>query len=257
MASSETPRWKQHLSKELVHASTFQRLDDAQLLAEMAGKSLLSRNFDTALALDWPHYCRHATELCGGARGWCYTFSGHQSNAAHDKKVALNDVLARRLPASFAEQVAREIGRAVEQAAIPYPNLRVSGSGEITKAHIPALVEVAGFGVHLWGFTRDLTLAAMLRNVGANMLISCDASSREGLAVAAVRRGFGLAYTSRGVDDRPPPGTLVTFPLHKQGQVAEVVEADSVCPKVLEEFLEGRRRINYCQSLCHRCHGSS
>jgi hypothetical protein len=257
MAFSEGPRWKQHLTKELVHASAFQRLDDDELLREMEGKELLSRNYDTAVALDWPHYCRQATVLCGGPKGWCYTFSGHQSNAAHGKKVALNDVLARRVPESFAEQVTREVARAVEQAKIPYPNLRISGSGEITKAHVPALVAVARHGVHLWGFTRDLSLAGMLRNAGANMLISCDASSQGDLAALAIRRGFQLAYTSRSIDDLPPEGTLVTFPLHKQGRVAEVVDTDSVCPKVLEEFLEGGRRSSYCQSICHRCHGSS
>ena len=65
---------------------------------------------------------------------------------------------------------------------------------------------------------------------------------------------FPFGYTSTSVDDLPPEDTIVTFPLHRIGRVREVVDSDTVCPKVLADFLDDFRPPASCQDHCRRCH---
>jgi hypothetical protein len=140
---------------------------------------------------------------------------------------------------------------------MPYANIRYSGSGEVVEAYLPALRGIHSRGVRLWGFTRSLRLAQQLRELGAGVIVSCDGTSPAGFAERATAEGFPLAYSSRGVGDSPPAGTLVTFPIHRVGRVREVVDSPSVCPKVLADFLEDRRPEASCQLICQRCHTPS
>jgi hypothetical protein len=150
--------------------------------------------------------------------------------------------------------VRSEVDKAVAQGSLPYPNLRLAGSGETIDAHLPALAEVVRLGVRLWGFTRNVRLAPRLRAAGIAVIVSCDRTSAPGFAETARKAGFPLAYTSGGVDDRPPAGTLVTFPVHRVGRVREVVDTPSLCPKVLADFLHDSRPAGFCQRQCRRCH---
>jgi hypothetical protein len=93
-----------------------------------------------------------------------------------------------------------------------------------------------------------------LRRIGVGIIVSCDRTSPEGFAERARGSAFPLAYTSAGVDDRPPLGTIVTFPLHRVGRVREVVDSQSVCPKVLADYLYDSRPAGTCQTQCRRCH---
>ena len=246
-------KWRIRLRTELSHRSEFARLSRAEWSSLLAKRRVTSSNHDTVLAIDWPHYCANATVACGGPAGWCYTFGGKQAGREHSRHVAMVDTLARNYPDLFGERVAAEAGRAVERGLLPYPNVRYSGSGETTFAHLAALREAARRGVWLWGFTRNVQLACELRSF-AGVIFSCDHSTSSNALGAARAARLPLAYTSRDVDDVPPPGTVVTFPLHRGGKVAEVVDSESLCPKVLFDFFEGVRPSATCQTACMRCH---
>jgi hypothetical protein len=165
------------------------------------------------------------------------------------------DELARSHPSLFAASVTGEVQNAVAQGILNYPNLRYSGSGEMTRAHLPALKRVAENGIHLWGFTRQLDLVEPIWAIGASALFSCDRSTPTSAMDKARAIGVGLAYTSSHVEDVPPPEAVVVFPLHRGGRVKEVVDSDSLCPKVLEDFMYDQRSERFCQEKCHRCHG--
>jgi hypothetical protein len=247
-------RWRIRLEKELAHRFEFDSLGEQAWIDLLRRRRVTSSNHDTVVALDWPHYCTHATTLCGGTNGWCYTFQGHQAGANHNRRTAMVDSLARHFPKLFADAVAREVSGLVANGKLPYANLRYSGSGELAIEHLPALTEVASREIHLWGFTRNLKIASGLLDIGASVIISCDASTPPELFERATALGFPFAYTSSSVSDLPPPGTIVTFPVHRVGRVTEVPDVDSLCPKVLSEFFFETRSGATCQSACHRCH---
>lgn len=248
------PRWRARLEKELNYSVEFDTLDAEGWVALLRVRSITSRNHDTVLSLDWPHYCAHSTPACGGPQGWCYTFQGNQASAAHNRHAAMIDRLAVRHPLLFARAVHREVEKAVRIGELSYPNLRLAGSGETIRAYVPALAEIVRLGVRLWGFTRDLQLAERLREVGVAIIASCDKTSPFGFVEHAEASGVPIAYTSEGVEDLPPAGTLVTFPLHRVGRVREVVDVPSLCPKVLADFLHDSRPQAFCQRYCQRCH---
>ncbi len=248
------PRWRIRLEKELAFQSEFTELNEDDWRSLLKSRSVTSSNHDTVLALDWPHYCSHATRACGGATGWCYTFQGNQAGMLHNRHAAMVDVLARKYPCLFAEIVAEEVFYQVRKGNLPYPNLRYSGSGEVVESYFPALQKLVGREVTLWGFTRSLRIAEGLRDLGASVIISCDSTSPSTLAAQAASAGFAIAYTSMGVNDAPPEGTVVTFPIHRIGRVREVVDSPTVCPKVLADFFEDSRPKAGCQVLCRRCH---
>lgn len=248
------PRWRIRLAKELQYSAEFDSLDEESWAELLRTRSVTSQNHDTALSLDWPHYCAFSTQACGGPKGWCYTFQGNQASAAHNRHAAMIDRLAVRQPLLFAHAVHREVERAVKTGALSYPNLRLAGSGETIRAYVPALAEIVRLGVRLWGFTRDLQLAEVLRKVGVAIIASCDKTSPPGFVERAQALRLPIAYTSAGVEDRPPAGTLVTFPLHRVGRVREVVDVPSLCPKVLADFLHDSRPGGFCQRFCKRCH---
>jgi hypothetical protein len=247
-------RWRIRLEKELYYKSHFDALSESEWRKLLRRNGITSSNHDTVLAIDWPHYCSHATTNCGGAKGWCYTFQGYQASAAHNRRVAMTDSLARNFPELFADQAAKEVDECLHKGLIPYRNLRYSGSGELTLAHVPALRSLSARGVRLWGFTRSLRIALALRDLGAAVIISTDSTTRPGLVEDARRLDLPLAYTSRDAEDAPPDGTLVTFPVHRVGKVAEVTDSDSLCPKVIAEFFNEERPPGSCQTICFRCH---
>jgi hypothetical protein len=254
MISEPKPRWQQRLGKELVFRSEFDNLDEKAWRSLLQNRHVTSTNHDTVLSLDWPHFCANATPACGGPDGWCYTFQGNQAGKLHNRHAAMVDVLARSFPDVFGEKVAAEVQTAVDAGKMPYRNLRYSGSGEVVEAYLPALRQIQNRGVFLWGFTRNLDLAHDLRELGASVIISCDKTSPPGFVEQAVEQSFPLAYSSSGVQDRPPVGTLVTFPVHRVGRVREVVDSPTVCPKVLADFLDDCRPKASCQLICQRCH---
>ena len=169
-----TSRWRKRLAKELAFRQEFEHLDQAGWKLLLATRSVTSKNHDTVLSLDWPHYCAFATEACGGPEGWCYTFQGNQASMLHNRHAAMVDALASKHPTIFGEAVAREVGKAVDNGLLPYPNLRFAGSGEVVDAYVPALQEVLRRGIRLWGFTRNIRLARRLREIGAAVIVSCD-----------------------------------------------------------------------------------
>lgn len=249
------PKWRSRLAKELELGGRFIGWSSSEWRSYLASKKLLSVNYDTIVSLDWPHFCGDATEGCGGARGWCYTLGGQLGGAdARSIKAAVSDRLARDFPDLFADVVVNEVHELVDGGALPYPNLRVSGSGEAHIAHVPALARVKDRGVQLWGFSKSIKIALEMRKIGASIMFSCDATTPRSKLDEAIKNGFALAYTSIGAGDHPPVGTTVTFPLHRSGRVREVVDTPTVCPKVVEEFFNGKRRQAACQSLCRRCH---
>ena len=248
------PRWRQRLEKELAFRSEFVDLNEGDWQKLLQKRRIASSNHDTVLSLDWPHFCGHATQACGGIEGWCYTFQGNQAGKLHNRHAAMVDVLARGFPTLFAKAVLAEVIEAVEKGLLPYPNIRYSGSGEVTEAYLPALAQTAALGVRLWGFTRNLAVAEALRQMGAAVIISCDRTSGDDFIRQGQEAGFPLAYTSSGVMDHPPQGTVVTFPIHRVGRVREVVDSSSLCPKVLSDFLDDCRPEFACQRFCQRCH---
>lgn len=251
------PKWKLRLKKELICKQYFKNFNYEDWLIYLKGKKVTSSNYDTILALDWPHYCSHSTEGCGGKNGWCYTFQGNQVGKHHDKHVAMVDSLARDQPELFGDVVYSEIMDFVKKNKIPYPNLRYSGSGEVIPAYLNALHELVKRGVKLWGFSRDVKLALKMRKLGISVIISCDRTSSKELFKDAKNNDLPMAYTSMGVDDYPPKKAFVTFPVHRIGKVKEVVNTDSICPKVLSDFLEDSRPRGSCQLICRKCHSAN
>lgn len=253
-AASGTPKWQLRLRVELEHKDKFSSLSAREWRTLLGTRTLCSSNHDTVLALDFPHYCTDATEGCGGAKGWCYTFQGRQANASHHQRVAMVDQLAQMHPQLFAETVRKEVHESVERGELQYPNIRVSGSGELMEKHVEALVAVSALGVHVWGFTKRLRVWKLLKQQGIELLFSIDRTSPQSAVEDAAKSGVRFAYTSTAVDDLPPEGTLVAFPLHRGGKVREVVDASMLCPKVVEDFYYGSRAKGWCQDRCKRCH---
>jgi hypothetical protein len=251
---AELPRWSRRLEKELAFRPEFSHLDEQAWRQLLKNRRVASTNHDTVLSLDWPHFCHHATAACGGIDGWCYTFQGNQAGRLHNRHAAMVDVLARQWPQLFAEVVTAEVFEAVKNGMLPYPNLRYSGSGELVEAYLPALRDLQSRGVHLWGFTRSLDIARALRSFGAGVIVSCDRTSPTDFASVAHSEGFAIGYTSADVNDVPPKGTVVTFPIHRVGRVREVVASDTICPKVVADFLHDSRPKGSCQLVCRRCH---
>lgn len=250
-------KWKIRLGEELSLRESFDGWNSDQWRQKLKTTNLLSDNYDTVVSLDWPHYCGGATKGCGGKDGWCYTLGGQLGGGAkRSKRAAMTDSLARHHPDLFGEIVATEIGKLVSMQEIQYPNLRFSGSGEVHPAHLPAILQVKYRGINLWGFSRNIRMAIALRQHEINVLFSCDATTPANRIAEAQKHGLRLAYTSTGVSDNPPEGTFVTFPLHRSGKVKEIVLSTSVCPKVEQEYLEGKRTPAACQTRCARCHRS-
>lgn len=242
------------LDQEMAHKHQFDSLSKVEWQSLLTKRKVCSTNHDTGLCLDFPHFCSEATTGCGGPEGWCYTFQGHQSSAAHHEKVMMVDQLAAAFPGLFGDAVAKEVREACARQLLAYPNVRVSGSGEIHERHLDALVEVRSRGVHVWGFTKRLKLWTLLAEANINLIFSVDSTTSIDTVREARRLGARLSYTSLSVSDVPPEGTVVTFPLHRGGKVREVVETTTLCPKVLEDYFDNQRRPNWCQTRCHRCH---
>jgi hypothetical protein len=249
-----TPKWRTRLAKERQYLPSFEGLTATEWRKLVHSQSLLSTNHDTVVALDWPHYCTNATTACGGSNGYCYTFQGHQASSNHDRHVARVDALAREHPALFGELVYDEVTKLVAKGLLPYPNLRYSGSGEFTRAHLEGIFSVHERGVQLWGFTRNVDMAVQLKEGGIGVLLSCDRTTSPEIIDLARAQGVGLAYVSANVTDVPPLGTVVTFPIHRGGRVREVVDSDTLCPKVLDDFFLDQRPKGSCQFRCTRCH---
>jgi hypothetical protein len=248
-------KWRLRLNEELSFGTQFKGWSSDKWRNYLTKRRVLSDNYDTVVSLDWPHFCSGATEGCGGDHGWCYTLGGQLGGSSkRSSRAAITDRLARDYPKLFSEIVGGEVDQLVKSGRLPYPNLRFSGSGEIHNSHLPALIALTERGIHLWGFSRNLRVATRLREAGIAVLFSSDSTTPEQTVVEALRSGLKLAYTSTGVDDHPPLDTFVVFPLHRSGSVREVVDSPGVCPKVLEEYLEGRRRRAACQFHCKRCH---
>lgn len=253
--SDKQQKWRVRLNEELGFRNLFDDLNEDEWIKKLDKSKLLSDNYDTVVSLDWPHYCGGATEGCGGPSGWCYTLSGQLGGTAgRSKRAAMTDSLARNYPDLFSKIVAKEIDSLIFSEDLSYPNLRFSGSGEMHQAHLPALLCLKDRGVHLWGFSKNVKLAIDLSQYGISVLFSCDRTTPIPRLELAIKNGLGLAYTSTGVDDSPPDGTIVTFPLHRSGKVREIVAADTICPKVAQEYLEGKRARAACQLRCTRCH---
>jgi hypothetical protein len=256
-ANSAKKKWQIRLEEELSLRQPFDSWSLEQWRKKLKNTKLLSDNYDTVVSLDWPHYCGGASLGCGGENGWCYTLGGQLGGGAkRSKRAAMTDSLARNYPALFAEIVAVEVNTLAAANEISYPNLRFSGSGELHPAHLPAMFQLKDRGVNLWGFSRNISMAIELRDYSINVIFSCDITTPIEKIREARRNGLQLAYTSTGVSDAPPEGAFVTFPLHRSGKVREIVVADSVCPKVEQEYLEGKRTRAACQTKCMRCHRS-
>jgi hypothetical protein len=249
-------KWKARLAVEAAHLPRLEALSREQWGTLLWKRKLLSENYDTVVSLDWPHYCYGATEGCGGQQGWCYTMQGRHASSAHHRRVALTDGAARLVPDLFSARVYEELQALCRRGALADMNLRYSGSGELVLGHVPALMLIAQRGVRLWGFTRNLAVAERLKGNRISVIFSCDRTTRRGILERASRLGLPLGYTSTDVADLPPSGTFVTFPLHRSGHVREVVKCETLCPKVVEEYLEGSRRSGLCQG-CRRCFDAS
>lgn len=252
---SFSAKWRLRLNEELSFGTSFENWSSTKWEEYLTKRRVLSDNYDTVVSLDWPHFCSGATEGCGGDHGWCYTLGGQLGGSSNrSSRAAVTDRLARDHPRLFSEIVRVEVDQLVKNGRLPYANVRFSGSGEVHNAHLPALIALAERGVHLWGFSRNLRVAAHLLEAEIAVLFSCDYTTPEQTILKALKLGLKLAYTSTGVDDRPAYDAFVIFPLHRSGRVREVVNSSEVCPKVLEEYLEGRRKRGACQFICKRCH---
>lgn len=247
-------KWKILLKKELGHQVEFAELTSNEIRKRISEINVLSENYDTVLSLDLPHYCSGATEACGGKAGWCYTFQGFQALPNHIRKVAFVDYCIKKYPECMVDKVIKEVNIAVEKKKIPYPNLRFSGSGEITHHHLPLIDMLIKNGINIWGFSKNVDIAIKLKKIGASVIFSYDRTSSRDKVHQAISAGIALGYTSSGVFDNPIHKAFVVFPLHKGGKVQEVLDHPKLCPKVVEEFLTGKRNAASCQATCNRCH---
>lgn len=248
-------KWANRLRAELAYREEFEGLSKETWKVLLRRERITSSNHDTVLSLDFPHYCIGATSGCGGPRGWCYTFQGPLAGKGHHRRVALVDQASKECPDTLAEAIDEEVTTAVREGLISYPNLRFSGSGEAAEHHIALLGNLSTRGIKVWGFSRNLSVAKMLRKQGVFVQISTDRTTPRDFVAKALEAGFSLAYSSTDVSDLPFDGTRVVFPLHRSGHVREVVDTPNLCPKVVEEFFQQARRPGYCQALCHKCHG--
>ena len=249
-------KWKTALQAELAHQSGIKSLPVGDLLKLLPSQKVTSLNHDTVISINWPHYCSCATSACGGEGGYCYTLQGVMKSAAHAKKAAIIDIIATTEPSFFAQRVYEEVVNSMVSGAQSTLNVRYSGSGELTLKHIPAVERIRETGVIPWGFTRRIDVAKSLMGSGISVLLSADWTTDGDIIREAQKASIPMSYTSRGVNDIPPVGTFVTFPVHRSGRVSEVVDHPTLCPKVIDEFLNMRRQESWCQLRCNRCHAT-
>jgi len=247
-------KWQRLLKREIAHSQSLKHLSRDEVLDRVKKQGILSTNFDTVISLDFPHYCVGATEGCGGSKGWCYTFQGFQSLSAHSSKVGFVDYCIRTYPDIVVNSVVEEVQEFVKKGQLPYPNLRFSGSGEVTAIHIDLLTEIKQRGVQLWGFSRNIKVASALKSVGIHVIFSCDHTTPSNVVAQANNFQLPLAYTSCNVQDFPIYDVTVVFPLHRGGRVQQVADHAKNCPKVVAEYFEHSRNQASCQNLCRRCH---
>jgi hypothetical protein len=247
-------KWKVKLDIEMKLKKKFESLSISDLSKKIELKKILSDNHDTVVSLDFPHYCYYSTESCGGKNGWCYTFQGYQSMNNHYSKVALIDIASEKIPKLLAKKISSEVNTVFKNNKIPYPNIRYCGSGEISKKHLKLLNYIKDEGIHLWGFTRNIELGKILKNEDISVIISIDKTSDKKVYTNASDNGLKIAYTSDSIDDVPPKGCHVVFPVHRLGKVKEVGDFESLCPKVVSEFFTGCRKNGTCQNECKKCH---
>jgi hypothetical protein len=251
------PKWRKRLKLEQSYIKHFEEFSEEDLIDKANSTSFLSSNHDTVVSLDWPHFCYFATEACGGVSGWCYTLTGINMTDSQAKKSALTDVVARRYPNIFAERVESELRLHIKRKTIKYLNLRYSGAGELHPDHLNAILAIKTKGINLWGFTKNPKLALILIENNISVLYSCDLTTSRNQIEWARNNNIPLAYSSDGIHDIPPENTFVTFPIHVSGRVSELVDHNTLCPKVVEEFLNGDRTPAWCQQRCKRCHNAT
>jgi hypothetical protein len=249
-----TLKWQRLLKKEIAHSKSLAQLSRDEVFKRVKKQGILSANSDTVASLDFPHYCIGATEGCGGAKGWCYTFQGFQSLSAHSSKVGLVDYCIRTYPEMVVNLIVKEIQALVNKGQLPYPNLRFSGSGEVAAIHIGLLTEIKRRGIQLWGFSRNIKVATELKSAGIHVIFSCDQTTPTHLVDQAIGLQVPLAYTSCNVKDLPSYEVAVVFPLHRGGRVRQVADHMMNCPKVIEEYFDHSRTQASCQNVCRRCH---
>lgn len=248
------PKWQKLLRKELEHSRSYEGLSRDALIGLLKKNGVLSDNYDTVVSLDFPHYCIGATDGCGGESGWCYTFQGFQSLTAHSSKVGLVDFCIRNYPEIVVSKIVEEVNGLVRKGLLPYPNLRFSGSGEVAAMHIDALKEISNHGINLWGFSRNIRVASILKSAGIKVIFSCDNTTSQEMVQQALESGLSIAYTSCDVTDAPAYEVEVVFPLHRGGKVKQVVNHPMNCPKVISEYFSHSREPASCQLICTRCH---
>ena len=188
--------------------------------------SILSTNTKTGCSINLPiagHCC--PTKNCARV---CYAKSGHTALPTNKRKqVWVSDYLKGK-------DISELIQECLSRTAV-----RLSGTGDILKEHVPNLKKLAKAcpATQFWGMTRKLEIAKALNNKLPNLklMVSVDSSSPE----SVWKYNGALCFGPRLQGDKVPKDKRikVIFPYHQSGHVVKGVPRDKKdCKAVLHEI---------------------
>jgi hypothetical protein len=223
--------YRRRIAAERRHAGSIGRLRSARVV------QLLSTNRKTGTSINLPVLNCRPTRRCAAA---CYACEGPIAWANSVRKALVVDSLLRT----------GDITAFVWECRYRR-DVRLNGSGDMTLAHVPAVVALAESCPHtvFWGFTRRREVAEAVngRRRNLSLIVTFDATTPRG----ALRGYEGpLAYGPRGPADVVPASRriVVVFPEHHAGRtVPDVPLHELDCPAT-----RGAERMLACRR-CRRC----
>jgi hypothetical protein len=199
--------------------------------------TILSSNTKTGCSINLPiaGHCR-PTKNCSKT---CYAKSGHTAMPSNKKKqVWVSNYLK-------GPDITQLIQECLSRTAV-----RLSGTGDILKEHVPNLLKLAKAcpATQFWGMTRKLEIAKAINKKHPNLrlLVSVDSSSPK----SVWNYNGALCFGPRLATDEVPKDKRIKtiFPHHKSGHIVNVKNM----PKDKKDCPAVRHELPGCLS-CGRC----
>ncbi len=169
--------------------------------------SILTKNKKTGVSIDLPRTNCRPTKRC---KFDCYARLGNQSRSVCLRKQRWVDQYLQ----------SGDLSRLIKECR-PHIAIRLNGSGDFRKEHIPNLLKLAEACPRnqFYGMTRKIELAKALNNKLPNLrvMVSIDATSPKSIW----KYDGALCYGPRHPEDKVPddPRILIVFPRHHTGKV--------------------------------------
>lgn len=201
-------------------------------------QKVLSDNSKTGCSINLPikGHCR-PTKNCSFA---CYARTGHLSwPLPKAKQLQVSKLLAKR-PGPGLDRLERECRARTA--------VRISGSGDLNKVHVPAILHLAKScpNTQFWGMTRKTDIAEALNEKHSNLhlLVTVDATSPK----STWDYQGPLCFGPRMPGDQVPedPRIITVFPRHFAGRVVKGVGRHSKDCKAVWHEIPGCLECGRC-----------